>query len=100
MRAVDLGINGLRIESPPALAAGDVLSLTLDPGACDVRLTAIVLSLRPSDGHTHRREAHLAFTNMSEAVRANLGRLIARCVDEQLAAMAVSEEKDPELPSL
>lgn len=79
--AVDLAISGVRIEAPVGVGAGDVLSLTLDPESRSCEATGVILDIRPSGGH---REAHVVFTAMGERCRADLGRLIARCVGEEI----------------
>ncbi|MCU1430370.1 MAG: hypothetical protein JWL83_4370 [Actinomycetia bacterium] len=73
--AVDVSLSGLRIIAPRDVAAGDVLSLVLNP-ADPIRTTGIVVACRPAYDVRGRREAHIAFTKMTSGVQKQLGRLI------------------------
>ncbi|MDQ1520266.1 MAG: hypothetical protein QOI55_1339 [Actinomycetota bacterium] len=73
--AVDMSRSGLRMIAPHGMAAGDVLSLVLNP-ADPVRATGIVVTCRPAFDVRGRREAHIAFTKVTAEVQRELERLI------------------------
>jgi hypothetical protein len=73
--AVDLSRSGLRIIAPPGVAAGDVLTLELDPPN-SITTTGIVVTCRPAYDVRGRREAHIAFTKVSSDVQRRLDALI------------------------
>jgi hypothetical protein len=74
--AVDVSRSGLRMIAPRGVAAGDVLSLVLNP-AQPVHTTGIVVTCRPAFDVRGRREAHIAFTKVTADVERELDRLIA-----------------------
>jgi hypothetical protein len=74
--AVDVSRSGLRMIAPRGIAAGDVLSLVLNP-AQPVHTTGIVVTCRPAFDVRGRREAHIAFTKVTADVERELERLIA-----------------------
>jgi hypothetical protein len=74
--AVDVSRSGLRIIAPHGVAAGDVLSLVLNP-LDPVETTGIVVTCRPAFDVRGRREAHIAFTKVTADVQRELDRLIA-----------------------
>jgi hypothetical protein len=74
--AVDVSRSGLRMIAPRGVAAGDVLSLVLNP-AEPVHTTGIVVTCRPAFDVRGRREAHIAFTQVTADAERELDRLIA-----------------------
>src|SRR5690348_2453019 len=76
--AVDVSLSGLRIIAPRGVAAGDVLSLVLDPVDDQVRATGIVVACRPAFDVRGQREAHIAFTRVNATVQQQLAQLIER----------------------
>jgi hypothetical protein len=76
VEAVDVSRSGLRMIAPRGIAAGDVLSLVLNP-AEPVTTTGIVVTCRPAFDVRGRREAHIAFTNVTADVQRELERLIS-----------------------
>jgi len=76
VEAVDVSRSGLRMIAPHGIAAGDVLSLVLNP-AEPVTTTGIVVTCRPAFDVRGRREAHIAFTNVTADVQRELERLIS-----------------------
>ena len=77
VEAVDVSLSGLRMVAPHGVAAGDVLELDLDLDA-PVHATGIVVTCRPAREVRGRREAHIAFTRVTPAVRREIEALIAR----------------------
>jgi hypothetical protein len=73
--AVDLSRSGVRIIAPHGVAAGDVLTLELNPPDA-VRTTGIVVTCRPAYDVRGRREAHIAFTKVTAEVQRGLDALI------------------------
>jgi hypothetical protein len=82
--AVDVSRSGMRIIAPHGVAAGDVLSLVLNPSE-PVRTTGIVVTCRPAYDVRGRREAHIAFTKVTVEVQRELDRLIADAAGERTA---------------
>jgi hypothetical protein len=74
--AVDVSRSGLRIIAPHGVAAGDVLTLVLNP-LDPVQTTGIVVTCRPAFDVRGKREAHIAFTKVTAEVQRELDRLIA-----------------------
>jgi hypothetical protein len=77
--AVDLSRSGLRIIAPQGVAAGDVLTLELNPPD-SVTTTGIVVTCRPAFDVRGRREAHIAFTKVSPEVQRALDSLIEHTI--------------------
>jgi hypothetical protein len=73
--AVDVSLSGLRIIAPRGVAAGDVLSLVLNPPD-PVRTTGIVVACRPAYDVRGSREAHIAFTRVNASVQQGIEKLI------------------------
>jgi hypothetical protein len=73
--AVDVSRSGMRIIAPQGMAAGDVLSLEINP-TDPVHTTGIVVTCRPAYDMRGRREAHIAFTRVTPVVQEGLDRLI------------------------
>jgi hypothetical protein len=86
--AVDVSRSGMRIIAPHGVAAGDVLSLVLNPSE-PVRTTGIVVTCRPAFDVRGRREAHIAFTKVTVEVQRELDRLIADASGERAAPRRV-----------
>jgi PilZ domain len=76
VEAVDVSRSGVRIIAPRGVAAGDVLSLVLNPSE-PVHATGIVVTCRPAFDVRGRREAHIAFTKVTADMERELDRLIA-----------------------
>jgi hypothetical protein len=79
--AVDVSRSGLRMIAPRGVAAGDVLSLVLNPTQ-PVHATGIVVTCRPAYDVRGQREAHIAFTKVTADVERELDRLIAASRDD------------------
>jgi hypothetical protein len=75
--AVDVSTSGVRIVAPRGVASGDVLELVLDAPE-PIRTTGIVVACRDTSGLRHRSEAHIAFTNVTASVQAQLDGLVAQ----------------------
>ncbi len=75
VQALDVSLSGLRIVAPRGVAAGDVLSLVLNPSD-PIQTTGIVVACRPAYDVRGRREAHIAFTKVTATVQKQLDRLI------------------------
>ncbi len=82
--AVDVSRSGLRMIAPRGIAAGDVLSLVLNPTE-PVHTTGIVVTCRPAFDVRGRREAHIAFTKLTADVERELDRLIAEARGDEAA---------------
>jgi hypothetical protein len=78
--AVDVSRSGLRMIAPHGVAAGDVLSLTLNP-AEPVHMTGIVVTCRPAFDVRGLREAHVAFTKVNHDLQVALDHLIEAQAD-------------------
>jgi hypothetical protein len=74
--AVDVSRSGLRMIAPRGVAAGDVLSLVLNP-TDPVHTTGIIVTCRPAYDVRGQREAHIAFTKVTPELQRELDRLIA-----------------------
>jgi hypothetical protein len=81
---VDLSPGGIRFHTPPNLATGDVVEMTVAAGAIRVNVRGLVVyTSRDSIGLRH---SHVAFTGIGDSALQTLANLITAAESSRLAA--------------
>lgn len=73
VRVVDLSLGGVRVVAPPWANVGDVVQIVVD----DLGLRGLVVGVSPNRASGRGwRNAHIAFTNMSDPTLAAVSQIV------------------------